>query len=455
MSLKINGFWTTAVPVALAAGLVAGAHSTGVRAQSGQAPAKPATTSPATQPATGAQLPKFTVTIDLVTNDIVVRDEKGNFVPDLKQDEFEIFEDGVKQDISSMTVVTGGKVANLLAPPPPPPPEGIILPPTRPRTDVSGRIFLFFVDDLHLQFHNTGRVRELFKKISKELVHDGDMFGIVSSGPSSIAVDMTYDRARLEEAIKKIAGNELKPTDIINGPSGAEGPSEVRYRAHVAFSTVNDVLKNLEGVHNRRKALIYVSDGYDFNPFQDARLGLMDPNSPFAQNEFRRNENQMNSGDGSSAQTDPFTQQQKQSEQFADADLARELGDLTRTANRANVTMYTIDPRGLVGMGDIDEQVDPQQWNEFVRKSQDSLRVIADETGGIAVVNQNDFSKALKRIDAETSDYYVLGYYSKNPDISKRRRNIEVRVTRTGQKWQIWSRKEYVLKAPPAASNNK
>ena len=44
-----------------------------------------------------------------------------------------------------------------------------------------------------------------------------------------------------------------------------------------------------------------------------------------------------------------------------------------------------------------------------MRKSQDSLRVLAEETGGIAVVNQNDFDKALKRIDAETSDYYVLG----------------------------------------------
>jgi VWFA-related protein len=437
----MNGFWPSA---AVLAGLATGA--VGVAAQ--QPSPKPS------QPAATQEKPTFKVQVDLVTNDIVVRDERGNFVSDLKKDEFEIYEDGVKQDITSMTVVTGGKVNNLLAPPPPPPPEGIILPPTRPRTDVSGRIFLFFVDDLHLQFHNTGRIRELFKKISKELVHEGDMFGIVSSGPSSIAVDMTYDRNRLDEAIKKIAGNELKPTDIINGPSGAEGPSEVRYRAHVAFSTVNDVLKNLESVHNRRKALVYVSDGYDFNPFQDARLGLMDPNSPFAQNEFRRQENQTNP-DGSSAQTDPFTQSQKQSEQFADADLARELGELTRTANRANVTMYTIDPRGLVGMGDIDEQVDPSQWADFVRKSQDSLRVIAEETGGVAVVNQNDFSKALKRIDAETSDYYVLGYYSKNPDVTKRRRNIEVRVTRGGQKWQIWSRKEYVLKPTPVATSNK
>ena len=444
MNLKMNGFWSTALLVVLAAGL------------SAQTPAQPPAQPPASTTATTQQKPTFRIQVDLVTNDIVVRDDKGNFIPDLKKDEFEVYEDGVKQELTSMTVVTGGRVTNVLAPPPPPPPEGIILPLSRPKTDVSGRIFLFFVDDLHLQFHNTGRVRDLFKRISKELVHDGDMFGIVSSGPSSIAVDMTYDKARLEEAIKKIAGSELKPTDIINGSSGAEGPSEVRYRAHVAFSTVNDLLNNLESVHNRRKALVYVSDGYDFNPFQDARLGLMEPNSPFAQNEFARSQNQMRqtddgSGNASNA-VDPLTSQQKQSEQFADADLARELGELTRQANRANVTMYTIDPRGLVGMGDIDEQVDPRQWGEFVRKSQDSLRVIAEETGGIAVVNQNDFSKALKRIDAETSDYYVLGYYSNNPDASRRRRQVDVKVTRKGA--TVWFRKEYVLKPPPKPTSS-
>jgi len=444
MSLKNNGFWSTAVLVVLAAGL---------SAQTPQNPPKPPAQNP---PAAQTEKPTFRIQVDLITNDVVVRDDKGNFIADLKKDEFEIYEDGVKQDITSMTVVTGGRVNNVLAPPPPPPPEGIILPPPKPRNDVSGRIFLFFVDDLHLQFHNTGRIRDLFKKISKELVHDGDMFGVVSSGPSSIAIDMTYDKQRLEEAIKKIAGNELSPTDIIQGPSGAEGPSEVRYRAHVAFSTVNDILQNLEQVHNRRKALVYVSDGYDFNPFQDSRLGTMEPNSPFQQNEFAKSQNQMaqsNSDGSSSGSTDPITSQQKQNEEFADADLARELGELTRQANRANVTMYTIDPRGLVGMGDIDQQVDPQQWNEFVRKSQDSLRVIAEETGGLAVVNQNDFSKALKRIDAETSDYYVLGYISKNPDPTKRRRQIEVKVTRKGA--AVWFRKEYVIKAAPPTNSSK
>ena len=440
MSLQRHGFWSAGWMVVLAAAL------------SAQAPAQP----PAGQPAqTQTQTsPTFRVQVDLVTTDVLVRDDKGNFVPDLRRDDFEIYEDGVLQDISSMTVVTGGRVTNALLPPPAPPPEGIILPAAalRPRNDVSGRIFVFFVDDQHLQFHNTGRVRELFQKFSKELLHDGDMWGMVSSGPSSLSIQMTYDKNRFQEAIKKITGNELKPDDIINGPSGAGGPSEVRYRAHVAFSTVEETLKGLEQVHNRRKALIYVSDGYDFTPFQDARLGLVSPDSPFAQNELARMQNSAvaQQGDG---QNDPTRdlEGKRQSEEFADADLSRELWELTKVANRANATIYTLDPRGLVGpLSDLDDNVDPQQWSAFVRKSQDSLRVLAEETGGIAVVNQNDFSKAIRRIDAETSDYYVLGFYSKNPDILRKTRKLVVKVRRQGL--QVWNRKEYSLRPVPVSA---
>lgn len=403
----------------------------------GQAP--PPQPPPVQQPP-GAK-PTFRVQIDAVTQDVIVRDDKGQFVPDLTKDDFEIYEDGVKQDISSMYLIHGGRVSNLVAPPPPAAPEGIILPAARQATsDTSGRIFLFFVDDLHMDFRNTGRIRELFRKISKNLLHDGDMWGMVSSGPSSIAIDMTYDRNRFEEAIKKITGNGLKPIDIINGPESSDGPSEVRYRAHVAFSTVNDVLQNLEKVHNRRKAVVYVSDGYDFNPFSEARLGE-DPNGVFAGRYGQS---------AADAQNDPTQQQMRQGQQFADADLARELGDLTRSANRANATFYTIDPRGLVGGPDLDENINPTEWSDYVRKSQDSLRVLAEETGGLAVVNQNDFDKALKRVDAETSDYYVLGYYSKNPDPTKRRRQIDVKVSRKNV--TVYSRKEYALKPLPAPS---
>jgi len=424
MTLKTNGFWSTAAWVGLVAGL------------SAQAPA-PVGQDP-------QQTPTFRVQIDAVTMDVIVKDSQGRFVSDLQKDDFEIFEDGVKQEIMSMTMSHGGRVTNVLEPPPAPAPEGIILPPRRMANDTSGRIFLFFVDDLHLQFQASGRVRELFKKVSKNLLHDGDLFGIVSSGPSSIAVDMTYDKRRLDYAISKIHGDGMKPSEIIQASSSSGGPSELRYRAQVAFKTMLEGLRNLERVTNRRKALVWVSEGYDFNPFQDSRLGLLRPGSPFMQNEAASLDNQ-SAADNQTR--DPFVGLQQQTETFSDADLAFDLGEITRAANRANTTIYTIDPRGLVAGVDIAEEVDPMEWNQFLRKSQDTLRVLAEETGGLAVVNQNDFDKALKRIDAESSDYYVLGYYSNDPDPTRRRRQISVRVARKDV--DVFSRKEYVFKAPP------
>ena len=218
---------------------------------------------------------------------------------------------------------------------------------------------------------------------------------------------------------------------------------------------MREALDNLEKVHNRRKALVWVSEGYDFNPFQDSRLGLKDPSSPFLQNQSNAMSNSQTNSDGSTSQgNDPLTNMQKQSETFSDSDLAFELGEITRSANRANTTIYSIDPRGLVAGSDIDEQVDPQEWNSYVRKSQDSLRVLAEETGGLAVVNMNDFDKALKQIDAASSDYYVLGYYSSNPDPTKRRRQIQVKLERKGL--NVFSRKEYVIKPPkPSAPSTK
>ena len=388
--------------------------------------------------------PDFTSRVELVTTDVVVRDNTGQFIADLKKDDFEVLEDGVPQKVVSFSLTHGGRSYNIAAPPPAPVAEGILLPPARPATDAAGRIFFIFVDDLHLDFRNTGRIRELFKKISEELVHEGDMFGIVSTGPSSIAIDLTYDRRRLTEAIKKISGAGLAPKDILDVPQGQQGPPEVRHRAHVAFSTAQDMMRQLEQVHNRRKAFIYVSNGYDLDPFAKTRA----KNEAERYGMLRDNvDNNDGSSDGSNNSVNPNDPTlRNSSNQFAFADLVSDLAELTRAANRANTTIYTIDPRGLVGGPDLDEKIDMMEYLDYVRSSQDSLRVLADLTGGIAVVNQNDFTKALKRIDQETSDYYVVGYYSTNPDPTKKRRQIEVKVNRPGA--NVWNRTSYTLKKP-------
>jgi VWFA-related protein len=204
----------------------------------------------------------------------------------------------------------------------------------------------------------------------------------------------------------------------------------------VAFSTAYDLIKNLERVQNRRKAVIYLSSGYDFNPFERGRMEEL--------------AKRMHVENASDLETDPFFRNQQSQQMLAESDLIAELAELTRAANRANATFYTIDPRGLIAGQDLDDEVPTQDWLEFLRESQDSLRVLAEETGGFAIVNQNDFDKGLKRIDAETSDYYVLGYYSNNPDPLKRTRRIEVRSTRPGI--SVWSRTSYTLRPVPAAA---
>jgi VWFA-related protein len=380
---------------------------------------------------------------DIVSTDVIVRDNKGVFIADLKKGDFDVYEDGVKQELVSFVLTHGGRVYNTEPTAAPPTMEGIILPPSKPTNDAAGRIWMIFVDDLHLDFPNTGRIKDLFKKISNELVHDGDMFGIVSTGPSSLAIDLTYDRKRLTEAIDKISGAGLKPNEILDAPLGAEGPSEVRYRAHVAFDTAYGIMKTLEQVHNRRKAFVYVSNGYDFNPFSETRK----KNDEAKWKEI--NPNAGNSDDGSNnsdaSDVNPFMQK---GNEFSFADLASELSELTRQANRANCSIYTIDPRGLVGMPDLDQNVDMMDFQNYIRTSQDSLRVLAEQTGGFATINQNDFMKALKRIDAETSDYYVLGYYSSNPDPTMRKRKVEVKVNRPNL--DLRYRTEYTLKPTKA-----
>jgi VWFA-related protein len=399
----------------------------------------------AQQPAAQAPVPTptFRTAVDLVSSDVIVRSKSGQFMADLSKTDFELYEDGVKQELSSFVLVHGGRAYTTQVAAPSLVREGVILPPTRPMNDAAGRIILFVVDDLHLDFASTPRVRALFKKLGKELIHEGDLFGVVSTGTSSIAIDLTYDRTRLDDAAAKISGSGLKPKEIIEQSATGETPQEVMHRAHVAFETTLDVVRNLSSTHNRRKAVIVVSNGYDFDPFSASRNGTsLTPNSN------NRNVDP----------NDPTFSQMNQSQKFADTDLAIELNEIAREANRANATFYTIDPRGLTAGPDIDQDVDPSEWETHVRKEQDSLRSLAEQTGGLAIVNTNDFDKALKRIDAETSDYYVLGYYSSNPDPTQKRRQVEIKIKKPdpdGGNFELTYRREYVLKSLPTAANPK
>jgi len=372
----------------------------------------------------------FQATTDHIRTYVIVKDNKGQFVSDLRPDEFQVFEDGVPQKVTTFSRAFGGRILSQLAETPAAPTEGLILPPAGPPKDVSGRIFIVFIDDMHLQALDSIKTRKVLEQIRDTILHQNDLIGIVSTGYSSIAIDLNYDynSRRMNEAIKKVMGSAPSPQDIINGAQMSDGPAGLRYNAHVAFSTAYEILAQAAKVTDRRKAFLYVSSGYDFNPFKDSRFKA-EQEKYATPNDAGSSGTSGSSNSRESSYDNPF---EKNGLQFAETDLIAEIAELCRAANRANVTFYTIDPRGLIATPDINLDLTSTEWTNFINNTQDSLRVLATETGGIPVVNTNDFKSAFQKIDNEMSDYYLIGWTTSNPDPLKIRRKIEIKLSRPG-----------------------
>jgi VWFA-related protein len=278
-------------------------------------------------------------------------------------------------------------------------------------------------------------VRKVMQTIGDTLMHEGDMMAVVSSGPSFISIGPTYDKKLVMEAVGKIRGSGLIPAEIFKSLESSQGPADLRQRAHVAFYTAYSILADLEQVNNKRKAVIYVSTGYDFDPFAEGRAGRDRIQGGRFSDPLRRLQEDQ--------EDNPYF---KLPAANADIDLHKLMRELTLSANRANASLYTLDPRGLQGVVDAGTFVDQSEWRTYIQKTTSTLRYLAEETGGFAIVNTNDIAGELKKVDAETSDYYVLGFYSSNPDPTRRTRTLEVKVDRPNV--TVASRKEYSLKTP-------
>ncbi|MEQ1870935.1 MAG: VWA domain-containing protein [Vicinamibacterales bacterium] len=366
-----------------------------------------------------AQPPTFRAATTLVTTDVIPRDANGRFVADLTPAEFTVLEDGVPQTLESFSLVRGGRITNLLQPTPPVV-EGLIVPQRRPGAGAGGgRVVLIVVDDLHFEAEYTPHVRRLIQTMAKTLLHEEDLVAMISSGPSAVEISGTHDRALIAAAASQVRGSAVTAAEIFQMPETSQGAADLRRRAQVAFQTTYRLLRELEEVRDRRKVVLYISSGYDLDPFVAGRQSAdriqggraSDPTRFLVETE------------------NPY---QRLPAVTADLDLFAYMRELTLAANRANATLYTVDPRGLSGVVDAGQAVDQSEWRTFLQKTQSSLRYLAQETGGYAVVNVNDFAREFARIDAETSDYYLLGYTSTNRDRSRRVRRLEVQVRRPG-----------------------
>jgi len=119
---------------------------------------------------------------------------------------------------------------------------------------------------------------------------------------------------------------------------------------------------------------------------------------------------------------------------FDNASLLSDLETrIFRPAARNNVSIYTLDPRGLANFEfGVDENVSSANDRRILNESTDLLRVMADRTDGRAIVASNDPGPALQQMVRDAGTYYLLGYTSTRSPRDGKFHEIRVRVNRPG-----------------------
>jgi hypothetical protein len=200
------------------------------------------------------------------------------------------------------------------------------------------------------------------------------------------------------------------------------------------LDALTDLSRHLQGIREERKAVIAISNGWLLfrpNPALE-RIGVCESapgtGRPGVGPDGRLTDDKM-AHDYGYSQYDC----DKDRRMLANIDDWQTFQDLIDDANRANVTFYPVDSRGLAAMDNLIIADLPPNVDQAMLKGRiESLRTLATDTDGIAVVDTNDLEKGLRRVVDDLTSYYLLGYYSTNGKNDGKFRKITVRVKRPG-----------------------
>ncbi|HUR34478.1 MAG TPA: VWA domain-containing protein [Vicinamibacterales bacterium] len=420
---------TAAAAVSVALATVIPGHAQQPPAGQAQGQAQPPQPAPADAQAAGQ--PVFRTGINFVRVDVIVSDRNGNPVGDLKPGDFEIVEQGKPQAIETFKLVSldGGLM------------DSIREPPRQIRTDQDEeseaarddvRLFAFFLDDYHVRLENGMQAREQLARFVQTQLGPSDMVGIMYPLEATAAVRMTRNHDAIMRGLQQFRGRkyDYTPRNELE-ERYAYYPTETveKIRNQVSMSAMKALITHMGGLKEGRKALILVSEGYN---------AMLPPQM--------RDQNATVTGSGNSAAGDPFAGQNSIMEERAafssGMDMESDLRDLYDTANKNNVAIYAVDPRGLsTGEFGIDQNISQTIDRNYLNSTMETLRTLAINTDGRAIVNRNDLTMGMKQIIRDSSAYYLLGYNSTITATDGKFHEIRVRVKRPGV--QVRARKGY------------
>jgi VWFA-related protein len=395
--------------------LLALAATAAGRAQTA-APDKPAPT-----PQVQAMPPISEITrVDITNVEVVVTDSKGNRASGLTKEDFEIKQDGVPQTITNFYAVDGTKVTLEDG-------KTILLDSPEAKQEAPPEIkarYVLFIDNLNIQPQNRNRMFKSLKEFVAKNVGPRAEAEVVTYNRSlkiaqkftpeaGIVVGTLEDIERMTGAGTSLAGERRDAAQRINDArSGDEAlqtartfSQSLRNDIDFAVDSIKETLNGLAGLEGR-KVFVYVSEGLPAT----AGMELFD----VVQRKF-----------GDSVST---------LEQF-EFDMNAKYASIIQAANAQGVTIWALDASGLTtdSFSSAENRYMAARPNDFLlrQNTQAPLRMMAEETGGLAAVNTNDWKQSLDELARDFNSFYSLGFRTGGSAVDKPHR-LEVSVKRKG-----------------------
>ena len=399
-----------------------------VTAQERPVPTAPPTPAQAPPPA-DQQPPVFRTGINFVRVDVIVSDKNGNPVADLKQDDFDVSEDGKPQKVETFRLINVSQT-----------PQGYTSRTIRTREDEeiaaqdeNSRIFVFFLDDYNTRLMSSMSVRRPLVEFISTLAPN-DLIAVMYPLTPLDAVVLTRNHQGVINTVEKFVGRKFdyEPKNDIEREYVYKFPSETveRIRRQVSLSALRGLSYKLGALREGRKSIVLVSEGYTAMLPPQLRAGIAG----------------MTGVTANPAAGNPLAGENSVTEDrvrfSAEMDLQDELREVFAAANRSNTSIYAVDPRGLsTGEFDIADNISNITSQAALNSTMDTLRTLAENTDGRAIVNRNDLARGMQQIVRDASAYYLVGYSSTQAPQDGKFHEIKVRVKRPGV--QVRARKGY------------
>jgi VWFA-related protein len=387
------------------------------------------------------QLPRFRAGANLVRVDAYVsKDDVA--LTDLKAEDFALFEDDKPQQIENFELVVAR----------PPNPQSERTNPTNVRdmqqqAEDSARVFTLFFDRFFVQLSGSYQAQKPIIETLDRVIGPDDLVGVMTPEMSPGSVTYSRRTGSIERAVTdtwhwgerdRLSMSSTPEEKAIEmcfpGHPDIAREMIARLREENTLDALRALVAHLELMRPERKFVMVFTEGwplYRSNPalarLLDGRVPSVDPVGTDPRTGGLRRQGALDPQTGN--QTQESCDRQRTMLAYSDHDV--DFRELLQRANRANVSFYPIDARGLIVFDTpIEWGVPPSVDSAWLTKRWDDLRSMASQTDGEAVLNASDLSRAMKKVFSDVGSYYLLSYYSTNPKLDGRFRRIRVEVKR-------------------------